>query len=66
MAVRIKAKCRPLIKASDKLPSNTERVLWDAHVRAAQLLDDEPGPVSRTIFDAIHHRWRPVFLGGVR
>ena len=48
--------------ASDKLVENSERVLWAAHVRAAQLLDDEPGPVARDILNAVSERWRQAFL----
>ena len=49
-------------QVNDKLTGNTERVLWIAHCRAAQLLDDEPGPFTRTIFDCVHAIWQRAFL----
>jgi hypothetical protein len=42
---------------------NEERQLWVAHCRAAQLLDDEPGPVARTILDVVNENWRRAYLG---
>ncbi len=50
------------VQAADKLASNAERALWAAHVRAAELVDTEPGPVSRNILNAINQRWRQTFL----
>ena len=51
-----------LVPPADRFAANTERALWAAHVRAAQLLDDEPGPVARNILNAVTQRWRQAFL----
>lgn len=48
--------------ANDQLAGNAERALWAAHVQAAQLLDDEPGPVSRDILNTVDQRWQRAFL----
>ena len=48
--------------AVNQLTKNAEQALWAAHVRAAQLLNDEPGPVSRNILNAVNQRWRQAFL----
>ena len=56
--------CAESSDASIKLANNTERVLWAAHQRAAELAKAEPGVVSRTIFTAVHAEWRGAFLGG--
>ena len=50
------------VPASATLANNAERALWAAHTRAAQLLDDEPGPISRTILGAVNQCWRQAFL----
>ncbi len=51
-----------LVPPADRFAANTERALWAAHVRAAQLLDDEPGPVARNILSAVNQHWRQTFL----
>ena len=48
--------------AGDTLASNAERMLWQAHQRAAELVDVEPGPISQIIFAVVHREWRNVFL----
>ena len=62
MPLQAETERRRKVSASDQFASNFERALWAAHVRAAQLLDDEPGPVARDILNAVDVRWRRVFL----
>jgi len=55
--------CTEPDNASTALANNTERVLWAAHQRAAELVKTEPGVVWRTIFTAVQAKWRGAFLG---
>lgn len=48
--------------ATIKLAGNAEQLLWQAHQRAAELVDAEPGPISQIIIAAFHREWRNVFL----
>ena len=58
-----KTKTRCPVNARDKLTGVTEERLWQAKLRAHQLHDDEPGPVSRDIVNVMNERWKQSYLG---
>jgi hypothetical protein len=50
------------INASRVLARNNERRWWKAKIRAARFLDEEPGPVSRSIADAVDGQWAQAYM----
>lgn len=47
---------------SSSIKSLDQADWWAAHCRAAELLDTEPGPISRAILVAVDAQWRPAYL----
>ena len=62
MALQPETSGRREVPAGTELAKNVERMVWAAHQRAAELVDAEPGPVSQTIFAAVHAEWCRAFL----
>ena len=54
---------RPEAAAQARLHAQTERLAWGAYLRALRLQEDEPGPVTLIIRNAIFQVWKQTFLG---
>ncbi len=48
--------------AQARLEAQSERLTWDAYLRALHLQEDEPGPVTTIIRNATFKVWKRTFL----